>query len=147
MPLDGQVRMGYPIADPTPVVLQLIGQDPRGPEATYYFEPSTQKVKSNIKPSNQDILEGFDKLNPVTFNYINSPKILEGGFIAEEVAEAHPSFADWRPNYHLQGGHLYVNKPPLDNTLVPLDISERGIMAAAVKKLQHLENELNKLNG
>lgn len=147
VPLDGNIRLNHNGTAFIPV--RMTGSYALGGSQPFfgYGTVSTNRVKTDIKPLNNSILEDFDKLNPITFKYITDLKTIEGGFIAEEVAEINPIFAQYFPNYRIQGGQLHMNEPPIDDTLVPMDISERGIMAAAVKKLQYLDNEISKLNG
>lgn len=142
VPLDGQMRIHTPPTFAGGVPLQLNGELSG---AVVYASLSTNKVKTNIKSLDDSILKDFDKLNPVTFKYINNPNNIEGGFIAEEAAEANPIFAEYKPNHVVSKGHILINQPPIDDTLVPLDISDRGIIAAAVKKLQYLDQKLTSL--
>lgn len=153
IPKDGSFRMPFPPQTTTSSPILLVqgragdATLPTGPNIGYKFDFSTKKVKTDINPIGEDIIEGFDKLKPVAFRFISNPEVLQGGFIAEESADAHPIFASFKPNYPVYGGLIHLNQPLIDDSLVPLDISERGIMAGAVKKLQLLEKEINQLNG
>lgn len=147
VPLDGNIRLNHNGTSFLPV--RMTGSYAIGGSQPFfgYGSFSTNRIKTDIKSLDNSVLEDFDKLNPITFKYLTDLKTVEGGFIAEEVAEINPIFANYSPNYRIQGGQLHMNEPPIDDTLIPMDISERGIMAAAVKKLQYLDNEISKLNG
>ena len=108
---------------------------------------SSKKIKKDIKSSSKELLQGFEKLRPVTYKYKHYEyDKLFAGFIAEECAQANPLFAKYGPNYKI-GPHkdFLYNEKPIDDTLVPLDIEPRAIMASAVAKLHQLEEELNYL--
>lgn len=94
------------------------------------FSSSTRKLKTNIKPINSSLINAFDNLKPVTYlpnsEENNTNAIPVGGFIAEDCANAHPSFAIW-------------------NESSPIDIDDRAILSAAVAKLQTLNKELNNI--
>ena len=111
------------------------------------FTSSTRKSKENIKPLDQSLLEGFSLLKPVTYIQTKDPnRNILGGFIAEEVAEAHPLFAGWGPNYKVSDdGTLLINEEPIDNQIVPTTISTETLLAATIAQIQELDKELQYL--
>jgi len=111
------------------------------------FTSSTRKVKKDIKPLDQTILEGFSKLKPVTYTQINDPnQNTLGGFIAEEAAEAHPLFAGWGPNYKVDSsGSLLINEDPIDDQIVPTTIQVETLLATTIAKIQELKTKIDKL--
>lgn len=109
------------------------------------FSTSTRRVKTDIKPLDKHLLTQFDKLNPVTFKYIADPTTVEGGFIAEEVAEIDPILARWSPNFAIENGQMVLHKPPINDDIVPSNISDRAILAMIVAKIQELDIKINEL--
>ena len=106
---------------------------------------STKRVKNNIQNYTGPLLDNFDKIRPVTFNYTNrTDKSTFGGFIAEEIAEISPSSVIYGKNYEVVSGALDV-KSIIDDTLVPHDIKDRDIIAASVAKLKELDEKLKYL--
>lgn len=106
---------------------------------------STKRVKKDIEPLNRELVTKFNKLNPVTFRYTNDPKLLCGGFIAEEVAEIDPLLAYYGPNYKVSEGTLLTNEDPIDDTSVPYTVSDRALLALIVAKIQELDAKINEL--
>ena len=110
------------------------------------FSISTKRLKNNITPLSKDLLLKFDKLNPVTFNYTFQPEVLQGGFIAEEIAEVDPLLARWGPNYKTsEDGLISLDQDPEDDTQVPITLSDRAILALTVAKIQELDKKIEEL--
>ncbi len=108
---------------------------------------STKKIKENIKDLDLNLLKNFNQLRPVSFNYIADPTKLHIGFIAEEVAQINPIFAKYGPNFRLNNeGFLDDSLPLINNQQVPLDISDRALLAASVAKLHQLDKKLTNLS-
>jgi len=112
----------------------------------YRVGTSRRETKYDINPVSQELVDGINQLQPVTYIYkADEEKRTVGGFIAEEVAEVNPLFAKWGPNYKINdSGSLDIDNI-LDDTLIPSDIDDRTILAAAVAKIQQLEKEIQEL--
>lgn len=112
----------------------------------YRIGTSRRETKYDINPITQELVDGINQLQPVTYIYkADEEKQTIGGFIAEEVAEVSPLFAKWGPNYKIsESGSIEIDNV-LDDTSIPSDINDRAILAAAVAKIQQLEKEINQL--
>jgi len=127
------------------VMWEGLGQGKSG-QIGYRVGTSRRETKYDIKPLTSEVIDGLNQLQPVTYIYkADKEKQTVGGFIAEEVAEINPLFAKWGPNYKVNNsGSLEINNI-LDDTLIPSDIDDRTILAAAVAKIQQLEKEIQQL--
>lgn len=111
------------------------------------YQASTRKAKKNIKDLDPQIVKDFDKLRPVSFAYIkDADDDLVGGFIAEEVAEINPLLAEYGPNYNiLETGEYDEENLLIDDQKVPINISDRAILAVLVAKIQELDKKIQEL--
>ena len=109
------------------------------------YAASSRKFKKNIKNLDPKIIENFNKLRPVSFAYLkDSDDTLIGGFIAEEVAEINPLLAEYGPNYKMTPeGEFDENL--IDDQKVPINISDRALLATIVAKIQELDKKIQEL--
>ncbi len=113
-------------------------------EISYAVANSTKKIKENIKDLDLNLLKNFNQLRPVSFNYIADPdKSIIGGFIAEETELITPLLTKYGPNHIDEKGNLYKN--PIDNQQVPVDVSDRALLALIVAKIQELDKKIEEL--
>ena len=112
----------------------------------YQVGTSRRETKYDINPISQELANGISELQPVTYIYkADEEKRTVGGFIAEEVAEVNPLFAKWGPNYKVNDSGSLDVRNIIDDTIIPSDIDDRTILAAAVAKIQQLEQEIKEL--
>ena len=119
-----------------------------GNTGEFFVYASSKKFKKNIKDLDPKIIENFDKLRPVSFNYIRDKDdtLPFGGFIAEETAEVHPLLAEYGANYNVNPEGEYDTESPLINDQqVPININETAILAATVAKIQELDKKIKEL--
>ena len=109
------------------------------------YQASSRKFKKNIKNLDPKIIKNFDKLRPVSFAYLKDPDdALVGGFIAEEIAEINPLLAEYGPNYKMTPeGEFDENL--IDDQKVPINISDRALLATIVAKIQELDKKIQEL--
>ena len=119
------------------------------------FISSTRKVKKDIKSAGEQLSTMFDKLRPVEFKHKGDNRHAFS-FIAEEVADIHPSFAAWDKDFArdekgqlIDTGERDKDKRPIfkldSDGMAPSDIEDRAILAAAVAKIQQLEDRIKEL--
>ena len=86
-------------------------------------------------------------MNPVTFIYkSDETNTKHGGFIAEEVAKIDPILADYGFDYERdEYGHPLPERKKLSLDKVPLNISDRAILALIVAKIQELDKKIAQL--
>ena len=115
-------------------------------ELSYYPGGSTQRIKKNIKDLDPSIVENFDKIRPVTFEYKRNPNVEVGGFIAEELDQVHPILVEYAANYQVSDEGKFLFKEPLVNDeIVPHNVQDRAILAAIVAKIQELDKKIQEL--
>ena len=124
------------------------------------YDISTRKIKENITDTPSSFVDAILNVRTVRFNQVGTP--IDShiyGFIAEELAEVHTSFAVWGLDHVYQPGTTMkaaalVDTPPelnhngtlLQSTdIVPVGVSDRALLAAAIAKIQDLEVRLKVL--
>ena len=121
---------------------------------------STLKLKKDIVTLPPEIYNSILELNPVSYRWRNNDSA-EMGFIAEEIASIHPTFAGHGVDYkYNESGSLneipiYGDDGTLSHTdyeldsdnMVPVGIETNAILAAAVAKIQELEERIKVLEG
>lgn len=118
-----------------------------------YYSGSTRKIKKNIKNLDLDIINSILNLKPKAYDFRNPNYCKIGkdiGFIAEEVAEVHPLFAKYGPNWKRDklGKKIkdnegkYIKDSEED---VPMDINWNAIVSGLVGKIQDLEKRIKQL--
>ena len=120
--------------------------NPSSDEIVFTVGGSTRRVKTNIQNLDKSMLDNFNKLRPVTYNYIKDPKETYGGFIAEELDQIDPSLVEYGLNYPVtEQGELDFKAEPIDDQIVPNDIKDRTILALIVAKIQELDKKIEEL--
>ena len=118
-----------------------------------YYSGSTRKIKKNIKTLTPDVVNNISKLKPKIYDFRNPDYCKIGkdiGFIAEEVAEIHPLFAQYGPDWKRDelGRKIkddkgkYIKDSEED---VPMDINWNAIVSGLVGKIQDLEKRIKQL--
>jgi len=119
---------------------------------------STQKIKKEISPISKHVpLDSILKLKPRTFKYRGGDGSIFGGFIAEELADAHPIFASWGKDwsYDEEGDKIQISDskdPDLryqkdSDKSVPITYDTMALLAIAIEKIQELESRIKVLEG
>jgi hypothetical protein len=111
------------------------------------YSVSSKKLKKNIKNLDPSLIAKFSSLNPVTFIYKNDEtNTKQGGFIAEEVAEIDPVLAEYGFDYERdEYGNTLPERKKLSLNKVPLNLSDRAILALIVAKIQELDKKIAQL--
>ena len=124
-------------------------------------QASTRKIKKDIITLSPEIYNSVLELNPVLYKRRDDDSS-EMGFIAEEIAALHPTFAGHGPDYKYNesgsrteipiyeddGTTISYTDYELDSdSIVPMSIETNAILAAAVAKIQELEARLKVLEG
>ena len=124
-------------------------------------QASTRKIKKDIITLSPEIYNSVLELNPVLYKRRDDDSS-EMGFIAEEIAALHPTFAGHGPDYKYNESGSRTEIPiyeddgttishtdyELDSdSIVPMSIETNAILAAAVAKIQELEARLKVLEG
>lgn len=115
----------------------------------FYKQGSTRQIKKNIINISDKTIDLISKIRPVKYKYKSSNE-LRVGFIAEELADAHPLFAVWGADfkYDEKGQPIKKENQEWDlksNKKVPIDINYDAIVTALVGKVQQLEKRINEL--